>query len=205
MLAVLEGLGYPRDSDPRSVSANLSRVGIGISDNYKLAQRLSQLFQYTNTFFHQFPIVDVTAPPPSAIGAFEFVVCSDVLEHVPPPAEKALSGLRSVLRENGFTVVSVPCGGSSTSIEHYPGVTSWQLDSSGLTWTDERGFVHSDPNPELHGGEGQTLAFRTWSYTDLIDRLTNEGFSSVTVPSSLPPMVNPPDDLRSLGLFIARA
>ncbi len=201
MLAVLEGLGYPEDA---SVSPDFSRYGLGVSDDMKLAQRLFQLFMYTNSYFHQFPTVDITSPPSETRAQFEFIVCSDVLEHVPPPVEFALLGLRSMLRPQGFLVVSVPCQVNPESTEYYPNIVSWDLSDDGLRWTDLAGIDHFDPDPELHGGSGQTLAFRFWSITDLADRLVRTGFSSVRHPSRLPPINNSQFDEAHAGILIAR-
>ncbi len=83
MLAILEGLGYPPNIDPREIQTDFSRLGLGISDDFLLARRISNLFSYTNSFYHRFPILDVMNPPDSATNFFEFVSCSDVLEHTP--------------------------------------------------------------------------------------------------------------------------
>lgn len=200
MLSVLEGLGYPEGA---SVSPDFSRYGLGISDDMTLAQRLFQLFMYTNSYYHQFPKIDVTSPPAETRGQFEFIVCSDVLEHVPPPAEFALLGLHSMLRPGGFLVVSVPCQTGPQTAEYYPKIVTWELSDDGLRWRDSAGSEHFDPDPELHGGSGQTLAFRFWSVTDLAERLLSCGFSSVRYPSRLPPIDDSRFGVEEAGILIA--
>lgn len=106
--AVLTSLAYSEQIDIRAINSDMSRVGLGISDDWRLARALSPLFAYTNSFLHQFPVVDICSPPQEAIGKFEFISCSDVLEHTPPPRIAALVGLYQMLKPTGFAVISVP-------------------------------------------------------------------------------------------------
>jgi SAM-dependent methyltransferase len=204
MLAVLEGLGYPRESTPYDLRADWSRIGVGISDDFLLAQRLSQLFFYTNSFYHQFPTVDITDPPQETHGRFEFVVCSDVLEHVPPPADAALIGIQKMLKPGGFAVLTVPCHQESVTREYYPDLCSWTLKGGALLWVDADGASHVDSSPEMHGGAGQTLAFRHWSRTDLMNRALTAGFTTAYSPLSMPPIDLANSNLDHAGIVIAR-
>src|SRR5579862_7579195 len=67
--------------------------GIGMSDAPDLAERLAQKFDYTNTFYHQAPVFDVTHPEERDFGCYDFILSSEVMEHVPPPVEHAFSTL----------------------------------------------------------------------------------------------------------------
>jgi SAM-dependent methyltransferase len=153
-----------------------SRRGVGISDAMPLASRLSSTFDYVNSSYHRFPRLDLLDPPADVIGQFEFVTCSDVLEHIAPPADRALEGLASVLRPDGFAVISVP-GRPTTTQEYYPGLTEFELVDGTLRWVDGLGLVRHDPDPDLHLGEGLTLAFRRWGLDDLERRLVRAGFA----------------------------
>lgn len=136
---------------------------------------------FTNTHYHAFPRLDIRQPPWELVGTANFVICCDVLEHVPPPVDSALAGLRSILNESfGFAVISVPTMNRPDTDEYYPGLTDWETEENGsVIWTDDKGTKHRDPNPEYHGGGGQTLTFREWSMTDLSERLLTAGFSRV--------------------------
>lgn len=167
-----------------SVMSNMAFRGIGVSDHYVLAGFLSSKFDYTNTFLHRFPQVDICDPPQDLVGSLNFVICSDVLEHVPPPVDTALRGLRSMLMDaGGFAVITVPDKGREETDEYYPELTAWEeLDNGTVKWVDKLGLERIDSNPEYHGGDGRTLAFRTWSETDLIQRLKLAGFSNIVLP-----------------------
>jgi hypothetical protein len=204
MLAILEGLNYPAGMNPRPEAADLSRVGVGISDDWRLARRVSQLFSYTNSYYHQYPLLDITNPPSEVREHFEFVCCSDVLEHVPPPVDVALEGLLSLLKPGGFAVLSVPCNSKDETSEYYPNLVSYEMTNGVLNWVDRSGSIHQDPSPEMHGGSGQTLAFRLWSRDDLIRRCQNVGFHTVYQPMTLPPIAEQNATPEHYGLIIAR-
>lgn len=204
MLTVMEGLGYPHDVMAYDLRSDWSRIGLGISDDFLLARRLSQLFFYTNSFYHQFPRVDITNPPAETLGRFEFIVCSDVLEHVPPPVDVALVGLLQMLKPGGFAVLSVPCQESSDTLEYYPELSTFEFAGEVLHWTDSHGQTHTDNHPEMHGGAGQTLAFRHWARQDLINRLLRAGFSVAYSPLRIPPISDANNNIEHAGLVIAR-
>ena len=177
--AVLAGLGYPDQINIRTINSDMSRVGLGISDDWRLARALSPLFAYTNSFLHQFPVVDICSPPQEAMGKFEFISCSDVLEHTPPPRNVALVGLHQMLKPTGFAVISVPVIRDLQFAEFYPGLTSWRTENDSIYWVDKFGQEHIDYHPEFHGGEGLTLAFRQWTEEKLIEELEAVGFSEI--------------------------
>jgi SAM-dependent methyltransferase len=204
MMAILEGLGYPNGVDPLSIKTDLSRLGLGISDDWRLARRISQVFYYTNSFYHRFPVLDVMNPPEEAFDFFEFVSCSDVLEHTPPPTTKALAGLLKILKPGGFVVVTVPCSGQVETNEYYPGLKDCFIKDNVLFWWDESGVQHRDENPEYHGGEGQTIAFRHWSRHSLIEECKKVGFSTVYSPMNLPPIAEQNNNAEHAGIVIAR-
>jgi len=179
MQGVLLGLGYPGNIDINEINTDLSRTGLGIGDDWKLARMLSQKFAYTNSHLDKFPKVDLLSPPQSCIEYFEFVTCSDVLEHTPPPRQKAISGLFQVLRPGGFAVISVPIKSNSSYREYYPDAVFWEISEKAVRWRDSHGLTFIDEEPEFHGGEGLTLTFRQWSKKQLEDDLILAGFSQV--------------------------
>jgi len=160
---VLAGLGYPEGIDINEISTDLSRTGLGIGDDWKLARMLSQKFAYTNSFLQRFPIVDLLDPPNSCIEYFEFITCSDVLEHTAPPRKKPIAGLFQMLKPGGFAVISVPTKKDVVFHEYYPDLVGWCVVDGAVHWNDLHGNSFVDENPEFHGGEGSTLVFRQWS------------------------------------------
>ncbi len=182
-----------------------SRRGIGMSDVPPLSPLLAQRVEYTNTYIDRFPMLDVRSPPPELVGTMEFVLCCDVLEHVPDPVAPAIAGILDILRPGGFAVVGVPCHVDEYD-EHYPGLVSWEaVEGPGGTevhWTDGTGVTHVDREPDIHGGEGQTLAFRDWTPEAMMDALRAAGFEDVWQPPAFPELGVA--ELRRPGVFLAR-
>ena len=200
-LSLLAGLGY----EPQAladVQPNWSRRGVGISDHMALAASLAARFDYTNTYYHRYPFLDLLSIPDGLEDELEFVVCSDVLEHVPFPAERALRGLYDLLAPGGVAVISVPVAEGGPTHEYYPDLVSWELRGEAVWWTDSAGNEHEDPNPEFHGGHGQTLAFRLWSAPGLREALAAVGFSDLREAPNEPTLGVPP--IRSPGVVSAR-
>jgi len=182
VLGVLETLGYV--GVPLSlVSADPSICGIGVSDDRVVAKALYDKFHYVNTFLHQYPTLDIRNVTDEFRGTARFVTCSDVLEHVPPPAERALAGLRSLISSDGAIVISVPHVPSGETQEFYPGLVEYDIRGSVLRWKDTDGMEHCDESPEFHGGSGLTLAFRLWSLEGLTASLYSAGFRKVSFVS----------------------
>ena len=160
------------------LSPDHRRHGLGISDNPEMARFFRRCFDYSNSQLDVAPFIDLLDPPSATAGLYDFVICSDVLEHVPPPAERALVSLASFLRPGGAAVVSVPIRDEGTD-EYYPGITEWSMVDGALHWTDGDGATHVDPDPEIHGGDGLTIAFRTWGADEFERAILASGFSSI--------------------------
>lgn len=178
-LAILRGLGYSQNFVMQTISPDLSRVGLGISDDWRLARELGFLFTYTNSYLHQFPTVDLCSPPQDCLEYFEFISCSDVLEHTPPPIDRPINGLYRMLKPGGFAVISVPVIHGSGFMEFYPDLVDWELRNSSVFWTDSNDTQHVDHSPVFHGGHGLTLAFRQWTQERLIEELLQAGFIEI--------------------------
>ena len=179
-LAVTVGLGLPL-RPLLEHAPDWSRVGLGCSDDIRLAAALSSRFRYVNTYLDEFPDLDISRPAPSTLERFEFVVASDVLEHTLPPVSEAAEGLFAMLKLGGFAVVSVPVGSDDGPCEeYYPGLSRWSVDRSGfINWVDQEGSRHTDEHPEWHGGSGRTLAFRQFTSESLAQLLVDAGFKDV--------------------------
>lgn len=199
VVAVLHGLtsmSGPICTRPHDHSVR----GLGISDDSLVAAALARSFNYVNTVLHGFPCLDLTETSDIS-EKFDFVTCSEVLEHVIPPVAKSIANLHGLLSNNGFAVVSVPVY-ADTFREHYPNLASWHGDSEGVTWTDWSGEIHEEPSPHFHGGDGDTLELREWSAATLRDALLREGFSSVEAAPILPTLGVP--QVPYMGVYIAR-
>jgi len=164
--AVLVGLEVGLFPLP-SLAPDWSRTGLGIADAQAVAAPLASRFDYVNGHFHRYPYLDLRAVPMDLEGRAEFVICSEVLEHVEPPVQVAIDGLARLLRPGGFVVITVPEVGLREPGEYYPGLNEWApREDHSLDWHSNDGW-HYDPDPEWHGGAGLTLTFRRWTDVEL--------------------------------------
>jgi SAM-dependent methyltransferase len=176
----------------RSVAERKELTGLGFSDANVYAKELARIFTYVNTFYHTDPLLDImTAESVSNFAPADFVVCSDVLEHVPPPAITAFQNLRRLVRPGGVLVLTVPYLEGYETIEHYPHLYRWkivQMDQYhallNLRRSDPRSVGSAPsfdffPDPVFHGGPGEVLEMRIYGEGDLRARLAYAGFSAI--------------------------
>jgi SAM-dependent methyltransferase len=148
VVAVLHGLASL--SGPlRSREHDHSVRGLGISDDVRTAAALAHAFCYVNTDLHRFPTLDIGISL-ALSERFDFVTCSEVLEHVLPPPERALANIKELLAEGGFAVLTVPIGENGFE-EHYPDIVSWESVGSSVEWVDQSGHLFQDDAPVFHG------------------------------------------------------
>lgn len=159
--------------------------GIGMSDSAELAERVAQKLDYTNTFYHQAPRFDVTKPDPNDFGRYDFILSSEVMEHVPPPIENAFANLFRMLKPDGLLVMTTPYTLGGKTREHFPELDDFTLASlSGKTVLVNRrrdGSVEVFEDLVFHGGPGSTVEMRVFTEASLRDNLLGAGFSSVRV------------------------
>ena len=159
--------------------------GIGMSDSPQLASRLAEKFDYTNTFYHQAPFFDVTRTDDRDAGRFDFILSSEVMEHVPPPVELAFIALAKLMKRDGLLLMTTPYTIGGKTREHFPELYEYTLASAGgrtlLVNRRRGGEIEVFENLVFHGGHGSTLEVRVFSETSLIDTLKNSGFSGVCI------------------------
>lgn len=160
------------------------KCGVGLSDAPVYAERLAPKLDYINTFYHQAPRLDVCEVPENLHRTCDFVISSDVLEHVMPPVSAAFSGLHALLRDGGALIGSVPYSlRDAPTQEHYPHLHEYQLvkrDGEQQLHNRRRdGTEEFFPNPVFHGGDGATLEMRLFSRDALTADLQAAGFSTV--------------------------
>ena len=154
------------------------------------AQPLATIFNYRNTFYHQDPHLDITAVPGDWVGRFDFVIASDVFEHVVSPVEKAFAGLRALLKPDGFAIFSVPYQPISATVERYPELYDFHIDN------DEKGPVLINTTRDgrrqkfrdlvFHGGDGLVLEMRSFAEHDLFAQFSHAGFKATQVAKYVP-------------------
>ena len=159
--------------------------GIGFSDSIDYAERLATKFDYRNTYYHKEPHFDVTFLPEHEAGSYDFVISSEVFEHVPPPAEIAFHNVSRLLKPTGVFLMTVPYTLEHDTTEHFPELHDYGLaelaDRTVLVNRTRTGELQVFENLVFHGGGGSTLEMRRFTERDLRAILTGAGFSSVEI------------------------
>jgi len=161
--------------------------GFGMSDPPELAQRLAEKFEYTNTFYHQEPRIDVVEPGQEHLARYDFILSSEVMEHVPPPVERSFVNLNRMLKPDGLLLLTVPYRIDGHTAEHFPELHEYSLASPGgrtvLVNRRRDGSLEVFENLSFHGGDGSTLEMRVFSETSLKETLRAAGFTSSRIAS----------------------
>lgn len=159
--------------------------GIGLSDWQRYAAPLAALYSYRNTFLDEEPRLDITAPPADLAGRLDFLIASDVFEHVAPPVDRAFDGAFALLKPGGSLIFSVPYVLEPQTVEHFPELYDFRLIESGgghrLVNRRRDGGVELFDDLVFHGGPGQTLEMRVFGEADLLARLARAGFVDIVV------------------------
>jgi hypothetical protein len=166
--------------------------GIGMSDSLRIADVLSKRFDYKNTCYHHEPRFDIMAPlpPERARDTYDFIVASEVFEHVRPPIQTAFNNLSSLLKPNGFAVFSSPWESEGDTLEHFPNLHDWDVVRlrSGCVLVNRTrdGRLETFENLEFHGGPGSVLEMRVFSKTGLLANCSAAGFTEISFAEDHP-------------------
>lgn len=161
--------------------------GLGLTDSETYANRLAEKFHYTNTFYHCEPRLDISTfdLPSSLCSSADFVLSSEVFEHVAPPVERAFANSLKLLKPGGCLILTVPYGLQPATIEHFPNLHQFHLKKEGDTYTlhntTTTGEVEEFRQLVFHGGPGSTLELRIFSESDLLAQLDKAGFIEIKV------------------------
>jgi len=182
-LVVRELLG--RDEALPDLAPHRDLVGIGLSDAACYADPLARVFAYRNTYFHAEPRVDITATDRSLHGRHDFVIASDVFEHVAPPVSRAFDNALALLKPGGTFVMTVPFSLEPDTAEHYPDLHEWHVEHSDDAWRvvnrTADGRDQFFERPVFHGGPGTTLEMRLFSRDALLREFERAGFARVRI------------------------
>ena len=182
-LVVSELTGRPAVVDELPVHGELA--GIGLSDDRSYARPLARRFAYRNTWFHTEPRLDIANAPAELEGRFDFIIASDVFEHVVPPVGRAFANARRMLKPGGVLVLSVPFSLDDDTVEHFPELFDFRVVEEQGRWrlynttADGRSQVFDDL--VFHGGPGSTLEMRLFSQRALLREFAASGFSQVRI------------------------
>jgi SAM-dependent methyltransferase len=189
--AVQEALLGNTETALRAARPRREVRGIGMSDSGIYAGELARLFDYRNTFYHTEPLLDVTdVRSTQQYRELDFVVSSDVLEHVRAPVSDALENIRGMLKPGGVLILSVPYLRGYMTIEHYPHLMDYEIVKVGKKYVVVNvradGLVEQFPVPVFHGGPGSVLEMRVFGEGDLMAMLAYAGFEVRVLEASLP-------------------
>jgi SAM-dependent methyltransferase len=159
--------------------------GVGMSDWDGFAPLLAQKLDYTTTYFDRQPRLDLTHPTEAQRGLYDFVLCSEVLEHVAPPVDRAFTGLFDLLKPGGVLLLTVPCQINEKTIEHFPNLYEYSVTRLGgshvLVNRTKAGAYEVFDKLRFHGGIGATLEMRIFGDLDLPANLAAGGFEQITM------------------------
>jgi SAM-dependent methyltransferase len=160
--------------------------GIGLSDWHGYAERLQRKFDYKNTFYHREPFLDIMIPSESEYGKYDFLISTDVYEHVPPPIGIAFHNAFKLLKPGGVMVFSVPYVQGQTR-EHFPELHKFTITGDGKdsVLVNETADGREQRFSQLcfHGGRGSVLEMRLFGSESLMQHFVDAGFSNVRVCS----------------------
>lgn len=160
-------------------------VGIDMSGAPNYAEGLARKFSFTNTFFHKSPRLDITDPDTHWFDHCNFVISSDVFEHVAHPVGRAFDNTLRLLKPGGVFVFTVPFTKTGNTVEHFPELHEWRIDKRNghrvlLNVTADSREQRFD-GLVFHGGEGETLEMRVFSEISLISELKRAGFEAIRI------------------------
>jgi SAM-dependent methyltransferase len=158
--------------------------GIGLTDAEGYAQRLAAKLGYANTYYHQEPHLDIQQPDPARDATLDFLIASDVFEHVVPPLSQAFKNAHRLLKPDGVLVLTVPWGPGTEIVEHFPELHDWDIlmrdGKQRLRNVTRTGEVQEFDELVFHGGPGLALELRQFGERGLLKALRKAGFSRIT-------------------------
>lgn len=165
---------FPRRPDLR---------GLGLSDWPRYADVLEARLGYRNTSLHQEPRFDLLDPDPALLGRLDFLIASDVFEHIDPPIERAFANARRLLRPGGVLILTVPYRLDGETKEHFPELHDYRLVERAGRYRLENvtrdGRRQTFDDLTFHDGYGHTLELRIFSLPSLRAQLRDAGFAAV--------------------------
>ncbi len=158
---------------------------MGLSDAPHYANMLTNLFDYTNFFYHTQPYLDICNIETMVTDNYDALITSDVYEHIPPPRHIAFVNSQHLLKPDGLLLLTVPYTMLPKTVEHFPHLYQFGFvqDQDGKLLVNRRRDGTFEVYDELtwHGGEGSTLEMRVFAEADLLQILTNAGFKDIKI------------------------
>jgi hypothetical protein len=144
---------------------------------------LARKLGYVNTFYHREPRLDITDISPEHESSLDFLISTDVFEHVAPPVSQAFINARRLLKGDGVFIFSVPYALHGETVEHFPDLFDYRIEErdSAPTLVNITRDGRSQEFRDLvfHGGAGETLEMRVFSEESLRREFMGAGFDEV--------------------------
>ena len=187
IMQILSSLIYEEQMCMQEFPVNKEISIMGMSDSPAYANVLPSKFNYLNTVyegngFH----LDITNVPSSFQSKYNYVICADVLEHVPPPISRAFDGLFQVLKPGGYLILTVPYTLEKQTVEHFPNLHNFSIEEVEgvltLKNTTKEGIVEMHQDLVFHGNIQSSqgaLEMRVFCETDVFQNLSNSGFDEI--------------------------
>ena len=157
-------------------------VGVGMSDWEGYAKGLAGKLTYVNTYYHKEPLLNITSVDASLHEQYDFIIATEVFEHVAQPVSIAFTNAFRLLKRGGVLIFSVPVV-EGTTREHFPELYQYKLQEESGSWvlsnetSDGRHQQYCDLT--FHGGPGTTLEMRVFGRDSLLENFANQGFQQV--------------------------
>jgi SAM-dependent methyltransferase len=161
--------------------------GLGMTDWEGYAVRLAEKFRYTNTYYHKEPKLDISNSevPERLVQSSDFIISSEIFEHVVPPVLRAFQNAFKLLKPGGILILTVPYGTQAETVEHFPELNDFNIiandESYRLENVTQSGEVQEFHDLIFHGGPGSTLEMRVFAEAALLQHLAEAGFETITV------------------------
>jgi SAM-dependent methyltransferase len=155
--------------------------GIGMSDWEVYSNILVEKFDFQNTYYHTAPKLDLKSDDWKNFTNCDFVLCTEVMEHVVAPLEDVLINVRRMLKPNGALIFTAPYTNRVETKEHFPGLFKFhpvEIDGQWVVLNKNVDGTYTvfDKDICFHGGPGTVLEMRVFSERDLKSLLGNAGF-----------------------------
>jgi SAM-dependent methyltransferase len=146
--------------------------GIGLTDPGVIAARLVESFTYRNTYYDNDPRLDIRFDP-SPFGELDFLIASEVFEHIEPPVGQAFQNTARLLKPSGILLLTVPWVWGGGMNQALPELYDWKLDREEDRWV----IVNRNPYGQIErfydmafdGGPGPSLGNSREHFPELFD------------------------------------
>lgn len=159
--------------------------GMGISDSPDYAGQLASKFTYRNTYYHKEPRFDILNVPEYEWGTYDFVIASEVFEHVAPPVNVPFEHAWRLLKPGGLFFFTVPYTLAGKTTEHFPDLHDHRVVEFGGSYVmvnrTRDGRIQVFDDLVFHGGGGSTLELRVFTEGDLRKLMSGAGFTAVEI------------------------